>query len=146
MKLTRSACFTLLLSLVGLSAHATILTIDRDLPPAAGLIGTSFAADTANDRAWVVVDYIDHTADGDLVRGERVEVPGLTYDAATRTIRLQEGGRELTCAVGRKVLWVTSFRATADCPVGVREVQGTDDGDPAPAGKTHVVVDVRAAR
>jgi len=146
MKLARAVCFTLLLSLAGLSAHATILTIDRDLPPAVGVIGTSFAADTANDRAWVVVDYIDHTADGDLVRGERVEVPGLSYDRATRTIRLQEGERQLTCAVGRKVLWVTSFRATADCPVEVREVQGTGDGGPAPGGKTHVVIDVSAAR
>ena len=146
MKLTRSACFTLLLSLAGLSAHATTVTIDRDLPAAAGVIGTSFAADAVNHRAWVNVDFIDRTADGDLVETQRVAVPGLSYDPATRTIRLQDGERQLTCAVGRKVLWATSFRATSDCPIAVREVQSTTDGGLVSAGNTHIVVEVKTAR
>lgn len=147
MKLTRSACLALLLSLAGLTAHATTLTIDGDLPPGAGVIGTSFAADTAGDRAWVDVDFIDHTADGeDLVKTQRVALPGLSYDAASRTIRLQDGERQLTCAVGRKVLWATSFRATSDCPLAVREVQKSADGGPVSSGNTHIVVEVKTAR
>ena len=138
---------TLLLSLAGLTAHATTLMIDRDLPPAVAVVGASFAADTTNHRAWVGVEFVDRTvAEEDLVRSERVAVPGLSYDPATRTIRLQDGERELICAVGRKVLWATSFRATSDCPIGVRETQRTEDGAPMQADKTHIVIEVGAAR
>lgn len=145
MRLARSLCLTLLLSLAGLTAQATTLTIDRDLPPAAEVVGASFAADAANHDAWVVVDFVEHAADQDLVSSERVAVPGLSYDPATRTIRLQNGEQELTCAVGRKVLWVTSFRATSACPIRVRETQKTEDGALVQAEKTHIVVEVGAA-
>jgi hypothetical protein len=53
MRLARSLSLTLLLSLAGLAAHATTLMIDRDLPPDATVVGTSFAADTATHGAWV---------------------------------------------------------------------------------------------
>jgi hypothetical protein len=145
MRLARSLCLTLLLSLAGLAVHATTLTIDGDLPPAAEVVGASFAADAASHRAWVVVDFVEHTADQDQVRSERVAVPGLSYDAATRTIRLHDGDRELTCAVGRKVLWATSYRATAECPVRVRETRKSESGGPAQAEGTHIVVEVGAA-
>jgi hypothetical protein len=145
MRLARSLCLTLLLSLAGLTAHARPLMIDHDLPPAAAVVGASFAADTANHRAWVVVDFVERTSEEDLIRSERVAVPGLSYDPATRTIRLQDGERELTCAVGRKVLWATSFRATSDCPIGVRETQKTENLSLQQADKTHIVVEVGAA-
>jgi hypothetical protein len=145
MRLARSLCLILLLSLGGLTAQATTLMIDRDLPPAAAVVGASFAADAANHRAWVVVDFVERTAEEDLVRSERVAVPGLSYDPATRTIRLQDGEQELTCAVGRKVLWATSFRATSECPIRVRETQKTKDGALVQADKTHIVVEVGAA-
>ena len=145
MRLVRSLCLTFALSLVGLTAHATTLTIDRDLPPAAAVVGTSFAADAASHRAWVVVDFVEHSADQDLVQSDRVEVPGLSYDPATRTIRLKDGEQELTCAIGRKVLWATSFRATAECPIRVRETQKTDNGALMLADKTHIVIEVGAA-
>jgi hypothetical protein len=145
MRLARSLCLTLLLSLAGLTAHATTLMIDRDLPPAAAVVGASFAADAANHRAWVVVDFVERTAEEDLVRSERVAVPGLSYDPASRTIRLQDGEQELTCAVGRKVLWATSFRATSECPIRVRETQKTEDGALVQADKTHIVIEVGAA-
>jgi hypothetical protein len=145
MRLARSLCLILLLSLGGLTAQATTLMIDRDLPPAAAVVGASFAADAANHRAWVVVDFVERTAEEDLVRSERVAVPGLSYDPATRTIRLQDGEQELTCAVGRKVLWATSFRATSECPIRVREAQKTADGALVQADSTHVVIEVGAA-
>jgi hypothetical protein len=145
MKLAPSLCLTLLLSLAGLTAHATTLIVDRDLPPAVAVVGASFAADAANHRAWVVVDFVERTADEDLIRSERVAVPGLSYDPATRTVRLRDGERELTCAVGRRVLWATSFRATSDCPIAVRETQKSEDGALAQADKTHVVIEVGTA-
>jgi hypothetical protein len=147
MRLARFLSLTLLLSLAGLATHATTLRIDRDLPPAAAVVGASFAADATDHRAWVVVEFVDRSAaEEDFVRSERVAVPGLSYDPATRTIRLQDGERELTCAVGRKVLWATSFRATSECPIAVRETGKTEDGAPMQADKTHIVVEVGAAR
>jgi hypothetical protein len=147
MRLARSLCLTLLLSLAGLAAHATTSRIDFDLPPAAAVVGASFAADTTDHRAWVVVDFVDRSAaEEDSLRSERVAVPGLSYDPATRTIRLQNGELALTCAVGRKVLWTTSFRATSECPIAVRETRKTEDRAAVQADKTHVVVEVGAAR
>jgi len=146
MRLARSLTLTLLLSLAaGLTAHAKTLTIDRDLPPAASVVGASFAADAASHRAWVVVDYLERTAEEELVQSERVEVPGLSYDPATRTIRLQDGERELTCAVGKKLLWATSFHATADCPIRVHEPHENVNSTRAQAEKTHVVIELGAA-
>jgi len=142
MRLARALCLTLLFSLASLAAHGKTLTIDRDLPPTATVIGTSFSADAASHRAWVLVDYLDRTVEEDLVKSERVEVPGLSYDPATRAIQLLDGDRQVTCAVGRKVLWAISFRATSDCPVRVQETQKTAGGAPAQADKSHVVIEV----
>ena len=149
MRLSRSLCLALLLSLAASltahAAHAKMLTIDRDLPPAASVVSASFAADVATHRAWVVVDYVERTDVEELVQSERVEVPGLSYDPATRTIRLQDGERELTCAVGRKVLWSTSFRATPDCPIRVQGTGQIPAGAQAQADKTHIVIELGAA-
>jgi hypothetical protein len=149
MRLSRSLCLTLLLPLAAsLTAHAAdakMLTIDRDLPPAASVISAAFAADAATHRAWVVVDFVERTAEEELVQSERVEVPGLSYDPATRTIRLQDGDRELTCAVGRKVLWATSFRATPDCPIRVQGTGEAPNGAQAQTDKTHIVIELGTA-
>jgi len=149
MRLVRSLSLTLLLSLAASltahAAHAKTLTIDRDLPPAASVVGASFAADAGSHRAWVVVDYVEHNAEEDLVETMRVEVPGLSYDPATRTVRLQDGERELTCAVGRRVLWATSFRATSDCPIRVQALHQDIDSGQAQADRTHIVVELGTA-
>jgi hypothetical protein len=145
MRLARSLSLTLLLSLAAtLTAHAKTLTINRDLPPTASVVGSSFAADAASHRAWVVVDYVEPSDQEQLVRSERVEVPGLSYDPATRTIRLQDGERQLTCAVGRKVLWATAFRATSDCPIQVEGSRQGVNGAKAPADKTDIVIEIGA--
>ena len=142
MRLARSLSFTVLLSLAAtLTAHAKTLTIHRDLPATASVVGTSFAADAASHRAWVVVDYAESTGEEELVQSERVEVPGLTYDPATRTIRLRDGEQELTCAVGRRLLWTTSFRATSDCPIQIEGAQPGMSGAKAPADQTDTASD-----
>jgi hypothetical protein len=145
MRLARSLTLTLLLSLAAaLTAHAKTLTINRDLPSGASVVRTSFAADAASHRAWVVVDYVERTDVEELVQSERVAVPGLSYDPATRTIRLQDGEQQLTCAVGTKVLWATAFRATSDCPIQVEESRQGVNGAKAPADKTDAVVEIGA--
>jgi hypothetical protein len=145
MRLSRSLSLALLLSLAAtLSAHAAdakTLTIDRNLPPMASVVRTSFAADAASHRAWVVVDYVERTDVEELVQSVRVPVAGLSYDPATRTIRLQDGDRQLTCAVGTKVLWATAFRATSDCPIRVEESRQSANDAKAPADKTDTVVE-----
>jgi len=145
MRLARSLSLTLLLSLAAaLTAHAKTLTINRDLPPAASVVRTSFAADAASHRAWVVVDYVERTDVEELVQSERVAVPGLSYDPATKTIRLQDGEQELTCAVGTKVLWATAFRATSDCPIQIEGSPQGANGAKAPADKTDAVIETGA--
>jgi hypothetical protein len=145
MRLARSLTLTLLLSLAAaLTAHAKTLTINRDLPPTASVVRTSFAADAASHRAWVVVDYVERTDVEELVQSQRVAVPGLSYDPATRTIRLQDGGQELTCAVGTKVLWATAFRATSDCPIQVEGSRQGVNGATAPADKTDTATELGA--
>lgn len=147
MRLAGSLSFALLLSLAAaLTAHAKTLTIDGHLPAAASVVRTSFAGDAASHRAWVVVDYVERTDVEELVQSERVAVPGLSYDPATRTIRLQDGERELTCAVGTRVLWATAFRATSDCPIRVEESGQDANGAKAPADKdkTDAVIEIGA--
>jgi hypothetical protein len=145
MRLARSLTLTLLLSLAAaLTAHAKTLTINRDLPSTASVVRTSFAADAASHRAWVVVDYVERTDVEELVQSERVAVPGLSYDPATKTIRLQDGEQQLTCAVGTKVLWATAFRATSDCPIQLEESRQGVNGAKAPADKTDAVADIGA--
>jgi len=148
MRLARSFSLALLLSLAATlsahAAHAKTLTIDRDLPPTASVVRTSFAADAASHRAWVVVDYVERTDVEELVQSERVAVPGLSYDPATRTIRLQDGDRELSCAVGRKVLWATAFQATSDCPIQVEASRQGLNGAKAPAEKSDAVIEIGA--
>ena len=146
MRFSRSLILTLLLSLAAaLTAHAKTLTINSDLPPTASVVRTSFAADAASHRAWVVVDYVERTDVEELVQSERVAVPGLSYDPATRTIRLQDGEQGLTCAVGTKVLWATAFRATSDCPIEVDGSRQGVNGAKAPAGKTDAAIEPGAA-
>ena len=73
MSLARSFSLTLLLSLAATltahAAHAKTLTIDRDLPPTASVVSTSFAADATSHRAWVVVDFLEGDPDQPIIVG-----------------------------------------------------------------------------
>lgn len=121
MRITRAFCLTLLLSLPSLSAHATTLVVDRDVPPTVSVAGASFDADRDLHSAWIVVDFVEHGGEEEQVYSERLAVPGLTYDAATRTIHLQDGDRSITCAVTKRLLWATYFSLTSECPIRVQQ-------------------------
>lgn len=146
MSLVRAFSFTLLLALSSLAAGATTVAVDRDVLPTESFSSVAFAADPGLDRAWVVVKFVDRMGDDEQITSQRLEVPGLTYDAATRTIHLQDGDRNVTCAVEKKVLWFTRFSPTAQCPIRVH--QATEERVyRAVAGETsHFVVEVGADR
>lgn len=123
MSIIRFFCIASLLSLAGLAAHGTTVVVERDVPPAVSVAGAAFEADRDLHNAWVVVDFVEHDGgdEGEQVYSERLAVPGLTYDAATRTIHLQDGDRSMTCAVTKRLLWATYFSPTSECPIRVQQ-------------------------
>jgi hypothetical protein len=145
MSIARAFCFTLLLALSGLAAQATTVVVDREAAPTESVGGAAFDADLGLGRAWVVVDFLEHGGDEELVHSQRLSVPGLTYDAATRTIHLQDGDRDVTCAVGKKVLWATRFRPTAECPIRVQQIPQAKVYGVAQDEKARFVVEVGTA-
>lgn len=145
MRIIRFVSLALLLSLSSLAAHATTVAVERDVPPTVTVAGASFDADRGRGEAWVVVDFVEHGGEEEQVYTERVPVPGLTYDAATRTIHLQDGDRDVTCAVGRRVLWAFSFKATSDCSIHVQQSPQAEAGA-APSEKTRFLIDVGTER
>lgn len=142
MSLARAFCFTLLLALSSLAAGATTVAIDRDVQPTESFSGAAFGADPGLDRAWVVVKFVDRTGDDEQITSQRLSIPGLTYDVATQTIHLQDGDRDVTCAVGRKVLWFTRFSPTPQCPIRVHQVAEEKAYRAVAAEKAHFVVEV----
>ena len=145
MRIIRFVCLALLLFLSSLAAHATTVAVERDVPPTVSVAGASFDADHGRGQAWIVVDFVEHGGEDEQVYSERVPVPGLTYDAATRTIHLQDGDRDVTCAVGRRLLWAISFKPTSDCPIHVQRSPRAAAGL-APGEKTRFLVDVGTER
>lgn len=145
MRILRFVCLALLLSLSSLAAHATTVAVERDVPPTVSVAGASFNADRGRGQAWIVVDFVEHGGEEEQVYSERVPVPGLTYDAATRTIHLQDGDRDVTCAVGRRLLWAISFKPTSDCPIHVQQSPQAEGGV-APGEKTRFLIDVETER
>jgi hypothetical protein len=144
MRIARALCFTLPLALSSLAAGATTVAVDRDAYPAESVSGAAFDADPGLGRAWVVVRFVDHADDDEQIISQRLLVPGLTYDVATRTIHLQDGDRDVTCAVGKKVLWATRFSSTSQCPIRVHQLpEEKAEAYRAAAGeKAHFVVEV----
>jgi hypothetical protein len=142
MNITRSLCGSLLLLLSSVAANAKTLVVDREVPPSVSVAGTSFAADPTLHRAWLVVDFLEHGGEEEQVYSQTVPVAGLTYDPATRTIRLQDGEREVTCAVGKRLLWATYYRATSACPIRVQQTLERNDDGLGQVVKAHFVIEV----
>lgn len=147
MRFARAFCLASLLplSLSSPAAHAKTIVVEREVPTAESVGGATFDAAlsaTGQARAWIVVDFVEE----DHIDSERIAVPGLTYDAATRTIHLQDGdGQDVTCAVGKRLLWATRFRATSDCPIQVRKAPEARGDVAVPANLTRFVIQVGTA-
>ena len=152
MRFAQAFCFALLLpfSLSSPAAQATAIVVEHEVPAGVSVGSATFDAtfSAGQPRAWVVVDLVEHAGDEELEQtySERIAVPGLTYNAATRTIHLQAGeGQDVTCAVGKRMLWTTHFRPTSDCPIQVRKAtQARADGASA-ANRTSFVIQVGTA-
>jgi hypothetical protein len=145
MSIARTLCFTLL-ALSSLAARATTVTVDHDVLPTESLSGIAFDADPGRGQAWVVVKFVNHGGEEEQVDSRRLSVPGLTYDVATRTINLQDGDRNVTCAVARKVLWVTRFSPTQQCPISVHQVPEKKVQAAVAGGNPRLVVEVGTGR
>jgi len=146
MRIARAICFTLLLVLSSLAAHAATVVVDREPSTGESVSGARFDADLRRGIAWVVVDFLEHGGEEDQVHSQRLSVPGLTYDSTARTIHLQDGGRDVTCAVGKKVLWATRFQTTQQCAIRVQQVPqarvyGSEEGE-----KARFAVEIAPAR
>ncbi len=147
MTISRALCCTLLLALTSLAARATTtVAVDRDVLPTESLSGAGFDADPKIGRAFVVVNFLDYGGEEAKVASQRLSVPGLTYDAATRTIHLQDGDRNVTCAVAKKVLWVTRFNSTEQCPIRVHQVAEQKVYGVVASEKARFIVEVGADR
>ncbi|HEX4621540.1 MAG TPA: hypothetical protein VH208_08235 [Myxococcaceae bacterium] len=146
MRIARAFCFTLPLLLSSLSAHAATVVVDRAGPSAQPVVGAFFDADLSRGIAWVVVDFLEQGGEEDLIHSERLPVPGLTYDAASRTIHLADGERNVTCAVGKRLLWATRFQPTSDCPIRVQQGSEVRFYGAAKSEPGQLVVEVGTAR
>jgi hypothetical protein len=147
MSISRTLCCTLLMALSSLAASATTtVAVDRNGLPAESLSDAAFDADPGRGQAWIVVSFLDNGGEEATVASQRLSIPGLTYDAATRTIHLQDGDRDVTCAVAKKVLWVTRFKSTEQCPIRVRQVAEEKVYGVAASEKARFLVEVGAAR
>jgi hypothetical protein len=142
MTMTRSLCCSLLLLLSSTVARATTVIVDREVSPSLSVTATSFGADPKTNRAWVVVDFVEQDGEEEPIHSERMAVNGLTYDAATRTIRLDDGGRQVTCAEQKKLLFVNYFRATSACPIRVKGSRETKDDGLDSVAKQHLVIEL----
>jgi hypothetical protein len=146
MSISRALCCTLM-ALSSLAAQATTtVAVDRDVLPAESLSDAAFDADPGRGRAWVVVSFLDFGGEEATVASQRLSIPGLTYDAATGTIHLQDGDRDVPCAVGKKVLWVTRFKSTEQCPIRVRQVAEEKVYGVTASQKTRFLVEVGTDR
>ena len=143
MKISRALGCTLLMAMSSFAAHATTtVAIDRDVLPAESLSDAAFGADPGKGQAWVVVSFLDHGGEEAMVDSQRLSVPGLTYDAASGTIHLKDGERDVTCAVGKKVLWMTRFKSTEQCSIRVHQVADGKVYGVAANQKAHFLVEV----
>lgn len=130
---------------------ATIIILDRSLPPEAKVSGTEFDVDEQTGRARVAVDLYDDSWEGNL-SSESVLVPGLRFDRERREVLYESEGSVVTCARRKKILWRTSYPATGACRIIVRSEPRNADAGPGVRALTDWVVELvtdestRAAR
>ncbi|HMA28378.1 MAG TPA: hypothetical protein VKS23_00815 [Thermoanaerobaculia bacterium] len=101
------------------ASAATVIVLDRTLPPEVKVTGTSFDVDEKLGRVRLAVGLYDESFEGNI-SSEPVVVPGLTFDRERREVRYESKGSVVTCARPRKILWATRYEATDACRITVR--------------------------
>ncbi len=110
------------------ASAASVVVLDRNLPPEMKVTGTHFEVDEGTGNARLTVDLIDESFEGSF-SSESLAVPGLVFDRERREVRYGRDGSGVTCAVRKKVLWTTTYPETGLCRVTVRrESRMVDSG------------------
>ncbi|MFI5197562.1 MAG: hypothetical protein ACHQJD_02990 [Thermoanaerobaculia bacterium] len=121
------------------TSAATIIVLDRTLPPEVKITGTHFEVDERMGRVRLSVDLFDESFEGNIF-SEPVVVPGLTFDRERREVRYESGDSVVTCARRKKILWATTYTETEGCRITVTsEPHIADAGSGAPASTEWVV-------
>ncbi|MFI5120815.1 MAG: hypothetical protein ACHQM4_10390 [Thermoanaerobaculia bacterium] len=121
------------------ASAATVIVLDRTLPPEVKVTGTSFEVDEKLGRVRLAVDFYDDSFEGNL-SSESFAVPGLSFDRERREVRYESGGSVVTCAVRKKILWGTTYPETGACPITVTSEPRTAADDPGERTLTSWVV------
>src|SRR5258706_1971350 len=131
--MTRMAALAMPALVLGLSrsGSAAELLLDARLPEGAVPVEVRFEAQ--RDRgAWVVVEFRvdDPIAEGvGRVEEQKVDVSGLTYDAARHAVVLKDAaGGDVVCAVRERGLLATAFRQTPECRLRLRNEEHAANG------------------
>ena len=111
------------------ASAATVIVLERSLPPEVKVSGTNFDVDERTGRVRLAVDLFDGSFDGNT-SSESVAVPGLTFDRERRGVRYESGGSAVTCAVRKKLLWATTYEQTDACRITVRTEPRAADAGP----------------
>jgi len=93
------------------------------------VVKPTFGVNPSLGRAWVeIVVILDaKTDDTSVSRKQRIQVPGLSYDKATKSVRLARGGSVVDCGVIRP--WGDGGDTRGGCRIEVdREAREIDDG------------------
>jgi hypothetical protein len=123
---TRSVLATLATALLSTlpAAGASIEVWSRPLPPEVKVTGAHFEADEKTGRAVVVVELLDESFETNLFE-ETVPVPGLVFDRERRQVLYEHDGTSVACATRKKVLFATTYPATAACRLSLENEKAT---------------------
>ncbi len=125
------------------ASAATVVVLDRTLPPEVKVTGTSFDVDEKTGSARLAVNFYDESFQGNMF-SESFAVPGLSFDRERREVRYESGGSIATCAVRKKILWGTSYPETGACPITVTSEPRTAAADPGERALTSWIVALAA--
>lgn len=103
----------LFLTLAAASARAGVVTVNASLPEGATAVDARYEADEARGTAWVAVRWVldEPVGEGPRIDETAVLVPGLSYDASQRAIRLDEAGNTRLVATKKHALFTTAWRS-----------------------------------
>lgn len=131
MKLFNAILFTGLLSA---NIYAVQTELDLSSSHLAGRspqVDARYSASTEANRAFLVVTLSDQLGRKDEAMDEtyRIKIDGLSLDASTGNIVLQEANKKHICAYPKNFLGSSSYKITGNCKINFsNESKKVDDG------------------
>jgi len=120
------------------ASAASIVVLDRNLPPGMKVTGTHFEVDEGSGTARLAVDLFDDSFEGSWY-SESFAVPGLVFDRVRGEVRYERDGSSVACATRKNVLWATTYPETGPCGITVRRESRTADSGSGMAATRWVV-------